>query len=163
MSLPRVCVGGILLARGVVRSLLVTGTVLESTAGMCFGDAVRYIHIVMSKMLIDTYPEAVSIIRFICNFASFFLDIFVNNLMYMSRSFSTYVLIFTSMYTEYSFHIYCTMDPCALLLFLPSQLLIVQFLPPKQFHRYLQGHLSSNIAFLLKVSSAIKFSLLNFS
>ena len=34
-SLSRVCVGGILLARGVVRTLLATGTVLESTAGTC--------------------------------------------------------------------------------------------------------------------------------
>ena len=37
MSLSLACVGGILLARGVVRSLLANGTVLESTAGMFLG------------------------------------------------------------------------------------------------------------------------------
>ena len=31
----------------VVRCLLATGTVLESTAGMCFGDTVGFMHIVM--------------------------------------------------------------------------------------------------------------------
>ena len=44
--LSHACVGGIVPARGVVRTLLTTGTVLESTAGMFLRIRSRYISLI---------------------------------------------------------------------------------------------------------------------